>query len=530
MNIPDNWRVKLGSFYLDWAEKLPRFRGGIIAELQNLRERQRQDAKTAFQESRFPDGVSIELSYIRLAEIFLLEDTGQLKKGLRHLFPTINDKTGGEHIIGDFTSFATGLTSAGWKTIGLIVRQGNTTAGLSNIIHFRELPNLPPEVKCIEVQLHKFLSSSIILTFDIHLTQEVTARLLELHKQIYLPHIRFSKLAPWNLVSGGLSEGSPDTGVTDAILQWLKNLRIQVEKIIQPYFRGYFFNAPPNVSARLPAIEVFKLKGTPSKPEDLHNWLCKIENSVWWKSVGFNSSSSIYSDGNMAFIWPDERKSYFQPAYRFVVLQEDEAAPMKASLAVHSLIPAVTIQEDEAVPMEASLAVHSLIPAVTILELLRSVGKNIETLRMRTFQKMHPAPAKRWWLGSLIKQNNMVQRESMILDRVVMDVKQGTQWINYVTSEIVALKNLEPQRRKQEDANLQTMMLARVDSRTKLLGEHLSLIKKFSDGRLANLNIAVMYRLQIVAILLTIVGTFAAIIEIWKEWKHIKEFFCHLLN
>jgi hypothetical protein len=99
-----------------------------------------------------------------------------------------------------------------------------------------------------------------------------------------------------------------------------------------------------------------------------------------------------------------------------------------------------------------------------------------------------------------------------------------------VTSNVATLKNIEPQRRKQEDADLQATMLARVDSRTKLLSEHLSLIKTFSDGRLANLNIAVMYRLQIVAILLTIVGTFAATIEIWREWKHIKEFFCHLLN
>jgi hypothetical protein len=502
MHIPDNWRVKLGRFYLDRVEPLWRFRGGTIAALQDLRAHQRRSAKTAFQESRFPDGVSVELSYIRLAEIFLLEDADQLKKGLRRLFPTTDDKTGGEDVIGEIAVFATGLGTAGWKSAGLLVRQGDNTACLSNIIHFREIPNLPPQVKCIEVQLHKFLSSSIILTFDIHLTQEVTAQLLELHNQIHLTDIRFRKLAPWKLISGGWTEGSPYTGALDAILQWLKNLRIQVEEILESYLSGYFLNASPSVGARLPAIEVFKLKGTPSNPEDLHKWLCEREKTEWWRSIGFNSSSSIYTDGKLAFVWPDERKSYFQPAYRFVVLQEDTA-----------------------VPMNASEAVRSLIPAVTILALLRLVGENIETLRMQTFQNMRQSRR----LGRLIRSNDRVQRELMILDRVVMEFKQRKQWINYATSEVAALKNLEPQRRKQENANLQTSMLAGVDSKAKLLGEHLALIKKINDGRLANLNMLVIYRLRLVAVCLTLVGTLNVITKIWT-WKQIREFFSHLLN
>src|ERR1019366_2638663 len=240
MNIPDNWRVKLGRFYLDWVEKLPRFRGGIFAELQNLREHQRRSTQTAFQQSRFPDGVSIELSCIRLAEIFLLEDTEQLKIGLCHLFPTINDKTSGKDLIGDIAAFTTDLHSAGWQNVGMIVRQRNNAAFFLDM-PIREMHNLPLGVECIEVQLHKFLSSSIILTFDVHLTQEMTVHFLELHNQIYLPDIRFKNLLPWKLPRGW-SKASPYAGVTDVLSQWLKSFRIQVENILEFYLNGYFLN------------------------------------------------------------------------------------------------------------------------------------------------------------------------------------------------------------------------------------------------------------------------------------------------
>lgn len=467
-----------------------------------MREHQQRSTQTAFQQSRFPDGVSIKLSHIRLAEIFPLEDAEELKEGLCHLFPTIDDKTGGEDVIGDISAFTTDLNSAGWRRVGMIVRQSNSAAYLLNR-PLHEAPDLPPEVECIEVQLHKFLSSSIILTFDIHLTQEVTDHLLELHNQIYLPDIRFRKLLPWKLLAGW-SEASPYAGVTDAIARQLKNLRIQIEKFLESYLVGYFLKASPSTNARLPAIEVFTLKGAPPKPDDLFKWL--HEKAGWWSSIGFSFPSSIYCNEEMAFVLPDERKSNFKPAYRFVMLQEHDSATMNASEAMRSLIP-----------------------AITIIELLQLVEKNIETLRLQTFQKMRPTAVKKWWLGGLIQLNDLVQWESMILDRVIMEFKQGKQWINYVTSGLEALENLDPQRRTMGNANLQATMLASVDYQAKLLGEHLSLIKKFSDGRLANLDIAVMYRLQMVAVLLTIVGAFAAIVEIWKEWEHIKEFFCQLL-
>src|ERR1019366_481270 len=95
--------------------------------------------------------------------------------------------------------------------------------------------------------------------------------------------------------------------------------------------------------------------------------------------------------------------------------------------------------------INVSEAVRSLIPTVTIFELLQLLGKNIETLRSRTFQYMHPIPADSFRLGGLIRSNDMVQRESMMLDRIIMEFNQRKEWVNYVTAEAAALKSLKPQ-------------------------------------------------------------------------------------
>jgi len=112
----------------------------------------------------------------------------------------------------------------------------------------------------------------------------------------------------------------------------------------------------------------------------------------------------------------------------------------------------------------------------------------------------------------------------MIVDRVIMEFKQGEQWIRYLMSGLAALENLEPAHRERGDKDLQSVALRRVGYLTGLLGEHLSLIKKLSDGHLINLNMAVMYRLQRQAFWLTIVGALLAVLGVLSNWQAIKDF------
>jgi len=499
VRIPDSWRVKLGRFYLDWAEKLPSASIGALPELREMRRHQRRSAQRAFQGSRFPDGVSLEISHIRMAEIFLLEDAEQLRKGLESLFPTLKDGASCNDQIASATALLAGLDSGGWSRVGIIVPSGKQTMlGLGGK-GLRAVQGLPPEVKCIEVEIHKFLSSSIILTFDLHLTQDATSRLLGLHDSVYLSKLRFRKLLPRGLGAGGWSEDSPYTGVTDAILHWLEGLRVETETIVGSYLAGYFLHSPRNLGAKLPAVEVFRLKGAPSRPEELRKWF--HEKIGWWQSLGFATTGSIYSDGKLALVWPNERDFIPVPAYRIVMLSEPDSGRWD-------------LNDD----------LRGLIPVITTLDLLQVVRRRTETLRMRTFQKLRPAIGKRWRLGKLIRLSDQVQQESMIVDRVIMEFKQGEQWIRYLMSGLAALENLEPAHRERGDKDLQSVALRRVGYLTGLLGEHLSLIKKLSDGHLINLNMAVMYRLQRQAFWLTIVGALLAVLGVLSNWQAIKDF------
>src|ERR1039457_2410843 len=80
-------RERFSSKYLDWAEALPKFNGGIIQHLQAIRERQRVEAQEAYAETRSPQDMVLHLDRFLLVEIFLIEDFEELKDQLTRLFP-----------------------------------------------------------------------------------------------------------------------------------------------------------------------------------------------------------------------------------------------------------------------------------------------------------------------------------------------------------------------------------------------------------------------------------------------------------
>ena len=83
----DSVKARVSKKYLDLAEILPRFNGGPIKILQNVREEQRKEAEEQFRESRPPKGVSLRLDRLLMIELFPIEMHGSLAAQLRRLFP-----------------------------------------------------------------------------------------------------------------------------------------------------------------------------------------------------------------------------------------------------------------------------------------------------------------------------------------------------------------------------------------------------------------------------------------------------------
>src|SRR4051812_23287055 len=85
----------LAAKYLDWAEVLPPFQGGIIHTLQRQRSNQRTQSARLYAESRPPDGATIEFQGLRFVMPFSIEKFDELEKGLYRLFsrsPKIADR------------------------------------------------------------------------------------------------------------------------------------------------------------------------------------------------------------------------------------------------------------------------------------------------------------------------------------------------------------------------------------------------------------------------------------------------------
>jgi hypothetical protein len=251
---------------------------------------------------------------------------------------------------------------------------------------------------------------------------------------------------------------------------------------------------------RLPAIEVFILKGAPTKPEEFNKW---INNHLsWWTSLGFNFQRDIFCDEERAYIWPSTRNTRLTPTHRFIVRENEGLAG---------------VQTKE--------TLNGLVVGLTLVELLRLIEKNIESFREQAFKR------KPWSLKSSIRLNEKIQNEAMMLERIIMEFNQNKPWIEYTMSGVRDYKSLNL--RIQDD--LRTTLVKGIDFSTRFLGEHISFVKKRCDGYLATVNIAVMYRLQkrglwiaILGALFTAVAAPIAVTETYNEWDKVKELW-HLI-
>src|ERR1043166_2761757 len=95
-------RTAVSKKYLDWAEKLPAFKGGGINVLQVTRRFDRKEANDHGDRTKPPTGASIEFPYFRLIEIFTIEEFDSLRDGLLRLFPQLSDPLIGQDFASSF--------------------------------------------------------------------------------------------------------------------------------------------------------------------------------------------------------------------------------------------------------------------------------------------------------------------------------------------------------------------------------------------------------------------------------------------
>lgn len=509
--IPDSLRLGLGKKYLDWAEKLRRFRGGTVAYLQDTREYQRSKSEREYQETRPPQGTAIEYLYFCLIEMFHFEDFERLRDGIFRLFPELNDPFRLWGSSTDLVQRTGSIFGGGWGKLGIIVRERK--ARLVRTFPLREIPELPPEVDTISLELHQTFPSVSFLSLKVHLTEKATQHLLALQNRHYLSVIRFRRLIPWGILRCGHSEEPSSIVRRKEILRWQNDLRGKIEACIEPYLSGHFMQRPSK-QGRLPAIDVFALKGIPEGKEAFDKW--KETARRWCDSLALDLYPfDTYQSERLLFVWPTRDPEFGRPPYRLLVLWEPYLKSVKTEHFGGS--------EKEAVAYYTGDTLRGMLPTITVLRFLESVEKNIEKLRRDVFQGMKSRPLFWHRLGSYIKLADAVQRESMLLDRFFMEFEQKKELVRHEMGEAGNLKASGPASGSEGERNLRDVTVGAVGFFSERLKQHASLVTNSFSQYLTIRNIDAMYRLQRKILWLTIIVVALTIVGLVANWEKLSK-------
>jgi hypothetical protein len=478
MRVSDEFRLKVSRKYLDWAEVLPKFGGGPIAALQRIREHQRKDSKRAHEFTRPPEGTTCLLMYFRLFEIFQLEDFEQFQKALLRFMPELSSLSG-RNTYDSLIEFPKGDTVS-WLNLGAIISKGIWLGGVHHLA-----PDLPEEIRFIELGLHRVLPSVFAISFDVHLTESAMSEIAHLQANYYLPDVVLHDLLPRSgFIAHSFSRA--ETVMTQNIKTWTSNLRNKTEAYLRPILNGFFSNQPAIHHSRLPAIEVYAVRGVPESNDLLKEWERQV--SHLYESLGFASHLNHYKNGKCLFELPERGRLYkdAQVQARFIVLWE----PYLKSL---------SLEQDEtdkvsALKYHTQYMVQDAFGFVALLAFLDIVEDNADELKRLAFKK-----AAHSSLRQSIRLNERLSRTSILLDIVSQEFAAWKDGMGKSHShELQELKRAN-RRTDDEEKRLIADLISFIDYRLKRLQQIHSYVKDAFSNYLVLRNMEAIYKLQLTA-------------------------------
>jgi len=404
---PSPWeilRARFGAKYLDLAETLPKFNGGRIHSLQSIRELQRADAQKQFERSRPMEGVSVRFDRLLLIELFPIEDYDDLEQQLRRLFP--GDRKI-EETIDSIAGNAESLFQAGWFNVGHIVRE-NAKPSLYPFA-LTALPELPEEVKRIEVSVSKILPSLFAVSFDIEMTEKATDRLNSLLNQRFLTEVTFKGILPTRRNLGNRSMLGSDQVMRRAVLQSLSSLRLRIERSLGSRIRGLFLRMPKGSSTLLPALEMLSIRDESGDVTAVGETLRR--NASWADCFGVTHwlADYLFVKPGMLFQWPNDWRGQEMTCYKLVSFNDGKEEPNESQDLKYLLLRGIVI---------------SSTPLIAILGIIESVRRDVEKLRFAVYRTLTDESSFRR-LASEIRLNNNVQIKEMILSRLQFELKES---------------------------------------------------------------------------------------------------------
>ena len=288
------------------------------------------------------------------------------------------------------------------------------------------------------------------------------------------------------------------------ILKWLSDFRSQIERCIGRYIQGYFFKRSFGNKSSLPAIEVYSFKGIPKTKAKFLSWVKSA--SPWLESLGFYLFSyKMYSDGKVIYV-PLREKDYFgisyAPVSRLMIHEEQYLQTIDIRMFGNDKRLAMAENSQEVLTL--------LLPYLVIDEILIVFQQEFEEIRNTIFRSMKKSGILFYWLGRLIKLNDVLLRLSVSHDRISKELQLEQKWIAKSLQEVEDLKVVESLN-KNRPALLGDALKKSVDARLDLLTKHISIAHDWFTQYLALRTIAVTYILAVVAGITAIISVILAL-------------------
>jgi hypothetical protein len=489
------WRSRLAENYIKWANRLTFLRGDGVTTLRHIKERQDKDSHDTFLKTRPPEGATIELIYFRVFDIFQIENTDSLLSGLKKLFPGFSDPFFRGDYDEKFIQDATGISGGQWLNIGNICRDRR---GRFFGDRFRELKTLPHYIDYIHIELHKVLPSIFVLTYDIHLEDSATKKLNELQNSLYKPETLFRRLIPYGKLGGGYSTNRAEHVMRRAIFDWLTNLRIQVEKCLEPFIVGDFLQDKSQKNSRLPSIEVYGIKGMPKTKTAIRNWIHTSRR--WLESLGFHLLDiNTFTDGKLIFVprWQHDHDDN-RPSYRLVVAWDLYLQSINCEIYGHDEKFAIAHETQESF-------LTPILPPLVIFEMLARFQGKFEKIRRNVLETIKPAIFHGTHFGKYINLSDTLLQASFLYDRISKDFQLASKEVSIQLKEVSNFTEIG-HARKNKYRKLDQELLGGVEFRINSLKEHVDFATNWLSQYLALRNLSVTYFLALIAGIATIVS------------------------
>jgi hypothetical protein len=470
----------IGRKTLDFVEALPKFERGIFGHLQDIRRFQREHAAEAYRESRPPEGSSLDLLYVRLIEVFQIEDFPALYSGLLGLFPELRDFPRHDDFRGQFWRFADTISVTGDMAVGTISRRERSlpfrTAGT--------LPDLPDEVVSIDVWLHKIIPSIFVVTLDVHVSSQMVERITALQSRPYLPSVRFWRLVPFRRRLG-YSQSHSEAEMCEAISRYLDQVQRRVEETLQPWLHGYFSALNAGRARRLPSVVVVGLKGVPEDEEAFEKWT--KDAFRWLESFGIGHGV-LFKGSERIWIPPESVHTEITSRYFLCLLWEQ-------------YIRSITVDgfggERVAGEYHSRYTLDAVLPCVSIVECLSSIQRNVERLRRISLGALG---RRRFVLNRMrhyFTLGEVIAWQSILLERLELEFGERKTRIRHELRYVEDLKSRWLRTKLKQENTLSASLLDAVDSGVARLGKYLGTVRRAFSETLVARNMAIMYRLQV---------------------------------